>query len=98
MKPADVKAGILTKVLSIMTNIRNLKLVIMREYQIQNIVFAKGYTPSWSEQVFVMKKIKQKKKTKKKHYHGHMLLVILMVKKLLEHSMKKSCPKQGKRI
>ena len=26
--------------------------------------------------------------------HGHMLLTILMVKKLLEHFMKKNCKKQ----
>ena len=41
MKLADVKAGILTKVLSIMTNIRNLKLVIMREYQNTKYSFCK---------------------------------------------------------
>ena len=28
-------------------------------------------------------------------FHGHMLLVILMVKKLLEHFMKKNCKKQS---
>ena len=46
-------------------------------------IFAKGYTPNWSEEVFVVSKIKNK-------FHGHMLLMILMVKKLLEHFMKKS--------
>ena len=42
-------------------------------------IFAKGYTPNWSEEVFVIKK------------NGHMSLMILMVKKLLEHFMKNNC-------
>ena len=46
-------------------------------------VFAKGYMRNWSEEVFVISKIKKK-------FHGHMLLMISMVKKLLEHFMKKN--------
>ena len=46
-------------------------------------VFAKGYMRNWSEEVFVISKIKKK-------FHGHMLLRISMVKKLLEHFMKKN--------
>ena len=46
-------------------------------------IFAKGYTPNWSEEVFI-KKLKIQ-------FHGHMLLMMLMVKKLLEHFMKKNC-------
>ena len=38
-------------------------------------IFAKGYTPNWSEEVFVIKKLK-------KQFHGYMLLTISMVKKL----------------
>ena len=45
-------------------------------------IFAKGYTPNWSEEVFVIKKIQ---------FHRHMSLMILMVKKLLEHFMKENC-------
>ena len=45
--------------------------------------FAKGYTPNWSEEVFVIKKLKMQ-------FHGHMLLMISTVKKLLEHFMKKN--------
>ena len=45
-------------------------------------IFAKGYTPNWSEEIFVIKKIKN---TVPWTY------VILMVKKLLEHFMKKNC-------
>ena len=44
-------------------------------------VFAKGYMPNWSEEVFVIKKLKVQ-------FLGHILLMILMVKKLLEHFMK----------
>ena len=47
-------------------------------------IFAKGYTPNWSEEVFVIKK------KLKIQFHGHMLLMMLMVKKLLAHFMKKN--------
>ena len=48
-------------------------------------MFAKGYTPKFSEEIFVIKK------KKKMQFHGHVLLMILMVKKLLEHFMEKNC-------
>ena len=38
-------------------------------------IFAKAYTPNWSEEDFVIKEVK------KKQFHGLMLLMILMVKK-----------------
>ena len=47
-------------------------------------IFAKCYTPNWSEEVFVIKKMKIK-------LHGLVLLMILVVKRLLEHFMKKNC-------
>ena len=46
-------------------------------------IFAKGYIPNWSEEVFVIKKVKI-------HFHGHMLLMISMLKKLLEPFLKKN--------
>ena len=46
-------------------------------------IFAKGYVPNWSEEVFVIKKLKTL-------CRGHMLLVILKMKKLLESFMKKN--------
>ena len=49
-------------------------------------IFSKGYTPRWSEGLFVIKKVK------------NMLLMILIVKKLLEHFMKKNCKRLIKRI
>ena len=46
-------------------------------------IFAKRYTPNWSKEVFVIRKLKIQ-------FHEHMLLMILMVKKLLEYFMKKN--------
>ena len=46
-------------------------------------IFAKGYTPNWSEEVLLLVKLKIQ-------FHGHMLLIILLVKKLLEHFIKKN--------
>ena len=45
-------------------------------------IFAKGYTPNWSGEVFGIKKIK--------HMAPWTYVLILMVKKLLEISMKKN--------
>ena len=47
-------------------------------------IFAKGYGPNWSEEIFVIKKVKNT-------VLGHILLMNSMVKKLLEHFMKKNC-------
>ena len=41
-----------------MIKILNLKLVILLEYQNVEIFFSKGYVPNWSEEVFVIKRIK----------------------------------------
>ena len=57
--------------------------VIMSKYK---NFFAKGYAPNWSEQTFVIKKLKTL-------YHVHTLLMILMMKKLLDVFMKKNCRK-----
>ena len=46
-------------------------------------IFAKGYTPNWSEDVFVIKKVKIQ-------FRGRILLMIFMIKKLLERFMKKT--------
>ena len=40
-----------------MIKILNLNLVILLEYQNTKSIFAKGYVPDWSEEVFVIKKI-----------------------------------------
>ena len=54
-------------------------------------IFARGYTPSSSEEVFVIKKLKNT-------VREHMLSMILMGKKLLELFTKKNCKKQIKKI
>ena len=50
-------------------------------------VFAKGYTPNWSKEVFVIKKLKIL-------CRGHMLLMILMENNLLQCFTKTNCKKQ----
>ena len=44
-------------------------------------IFAKGYTPNWSEEFLLLVKLKIP-------FHGHMLLMIRMGKKLLEYFIK----------
>ena len=54
-------------------------------------IFAKGYAPNCSEQVYVIKKLKIL-------CRGHMLLVILTVKKLLKHFTKKIAKDKSNRV
>ena len=49
-------------------------------------IFAKGYAPNWSEEVFVLVKLKIQ-------FLRLMLLMILMVRKLKEVFMRKNCKK-----
>ena len=51
-------------------------------------IFVKGYTPNCSELVFVIKGVKIL-------FHGHVLLTISMVKKLLEHFIKRTTKKKS---
>ena len=62
---------------------------IVRISKYENIL-AKGYVPNWSEEVFVIKKLKTL-------FRGHMLLVILKAKKVLESFTKKNSKKQTKK-
>ena len=50
-------------------------------------IFAKGYTPNWSEEVFVTKIL----------CHRRMLLMVLTEKKFLEHFTKMNCKNQIKK-
>ena len=54
-------------------------------------IFARGFPPNSSEEVFVIKKLKNT-------VREHMLSMILMGKKLLELFTKKNCKKQIKKI
>ena len=49
---------ILTLLNNLMIKILNLKLVIILEYQNTKNIFAERYTPSWSEEVFLIKEVK----------------------------------------
>ena len=49
--------------------------------------FAKSYTPNWSEEVFVIKEVKNTES-------GHIFSVILTGRKLLECITKINCKKQ----
>ena len=69
--------------------ILNLILVIIRLSKCKNI-FAKVYIPSWTEEVFVIKKVKDTVLC------SVLLIVILMQKKLLERFTKKNCKSQIK--
>ena len=87
MKPIDIKDN---------TYIDSIKKVDDKDHKFQVVdhvriskyktLFAKGYTPNWSEEVFVIKKLKMQ-------FHGDMSLMILIVNKLLERFMKKNCKK-----
>ena len=56
---------------------------LVRVSKYKNLL-AKGYTSNWSEEIFLLL-VKLKIP-----FHGHMSLMIIMVKKLLEHFMKKN--------
>ena len=47
-------------------------------------IFVKGYIQKWSEDVFVIKNVKNT-------FRGYVLLVVLTMKKLLERFTKKNC-------
>ena len=53
-------------------------------------IFTKGYMPNWSKEVFIISTITNT-------VHGHILLMISMVKKSLEHFMKKNCKRLTKK-
>ena len=61
---------------------------IVRTSKCKN-VFANGYVPNWSVEVFIIKKIKSSSR--------HMSLVILKAKKSLERFTKKNCERQIKK-
>ena len=52
-------------------------------------IFAKGYKPNWPEEIFMNKKVKNTVSW------TYMFLMISMVKKLLEHFMKKKYKKES---
>ena len=69
-----------------MIKIPNLKLVIMQEYENTKRFLLKAIFQIGLKKFLKLKKLKIL-------FRGHISLVILMVKKSLEHSMKKNCKK-----
>ena len=91
IKPADVKPNTYAES-SKDINMKNAKFKISDTIRISKYknMFTKGYTPNWSEEVFLIKKVKNT-------FHGNMLLVILKEKKLLETFTKKIAKKKKKK-
>ena len=85
MKPIDVKNNTYIDFCK-EVNDNDLKFKVGDHVRISKYknIFAKGYTPIGLKKFLLLKKTK-------KQFHGHMSLMILMVKKLLEHFMKKNC-------
>ena len=86
MKPLDVKNNTYIDFKK-EVNDEGLKFKVSDHIRISRYknIFAKGCTPNWSE-VFVVSKIKNT-------VPWHMLLIISMVKKLLEHFIKRNYKK-----
>ena len=80
----------LNKVLILMKKIQNLKQLIMSEYQNTKAFLIKDILQIGHKKLLLLTKLKI-------HFHGLMLLVISMVKKLLEHFMKRNCRRQIKK-
>ena len=85
MKPVDIKDNTYTD-FEKEVNDKHPKFKVGDHVRISKYknIFAKGYTPNWSEELLLLVKLKMQ-------FHGHMLLMISMVKKSLEHFMKKNC-------
>ena len=84
MKPVDVKEDAYIDFKKEI-NDKDPKLKVRDHVRISKYksIFAKGYAPNWCEEVLVVSKIKNT-------VPWTMLLMISMVKKLLEHFMKKN--------
>ena len=74
----------------LMKKILTSKLVIILKYQNTKIVLLKDILQIGLQNFFYLMKLKTL-------FHEHTLLVILMMKKLLEHFMKRNCKIQIKR-
>ena len=72
MKPVDVKNNTYIDSIALLhSNDKDPKFKFGDRVRISKYknIFAKGYTPSWSEKVFINKRLKIQ-------FHGHMLLMI----------------------
>ena len=89
VKSGDVKSGNYVEY-NVNSNDKDRKLEVDDHVRISKYknIFVKGCTPNWSEEIFVIKKVK---------ITVPWTLRILMVNKLLEHFLKKSRKKQIKK-
>ena len=84
IKPADIKDNkYIDFKKNVMTEILNVKLVIMYEFLNTKIFLLQDTHQIGLKKFLLLVKLKIQ-------FHGHMLLMISMVKKLLEHFMKKN--------
>ena len=85
MKPIDLKDNTYINIGKVVNDKDN-KFQVCDHVRISKYknIFAKGYTPNRSEEIFVIKKLKIQ-------FHGHILFMTLLAKKLLEYSIKKNC-------
>ena len=92
MKPVDVKSNTYIESSKEINN-KNPKFKIGDIVKISKHknIFVKGYVPNWSEDVFVIKKVKTF------CFDYWLLLVILKADKLLRHFTKNDCKKQIKK-
>ena len=92
MKPVDVKSGNYIEY-NVNSNDKDPKFQVGDHVTISKYknIFSKGYIPDWSEEVFAIKK------SQKILCHEHMLFMTLIVKKLLEHFMKKNYKKTNQK-
>ena len=88
MKPIDVKANAFIDS-SKEVNSKDPKFKVGDHVRMSKYksIFGKGYTSNWSEEIFVIKEVKQAR------FHGHMLSTILMVRKLREYFPEKKTAK-----
>ena len=92
MKPVDVKDNAYID-FSKEVNDKDSKFKVGDHVRISKYknIFAKGYFPDWSEEAFVIKEVKNA-------FPWTYIINIFMVKKLLEHFMKKNCRKHSTNI
>ena len=92
MKPIDVKFNTCTD-FGIENNDKNPKFEVDNHVRISKYknILVKGYTPNWSKEVFIIKRVKNT-------VPWILLLVILMVKNLLKRFIRKNCKKKKKKF
>ena len=100
MKPIDVKSDCYTEY-NVDSNAKNAKFKIGDHVRISNYknIFAKGYAPNWSAEVFVIKRAKiTVPRICGLTVLRSLILAVLAAKNLMEYFTKKNCRRQIKQI